>query len=307
MYKTKSGFTIVELLIVIVVIAILAAISTIAFTGVQARARESAAASSLQQANRAMALWRTDNSDTTPENLDAIGVVDSGKIKYQYSRTNSNANYCITVSIDNVVSYYINDLGQKTPTKGACDGHVDAGATPGAPDTSIAFTSTSTWTMTTGAGASKTEGDEVWPSYIVGSGPLTGANLYLTTARPLSQLHNLDISWQVSTYATNAGSQYNDIAVVKGDVALPANYGSWNTNSVRASIGLTGQGVWKTVRWQSTVSGTTLTWSATLDGVSIGSGTKNISTWPNWRLVPINSYGNRNNAQAGVKGTITLP
>jgi prepilin-type N-terminal cleavage/methylation domain-containing protein len=42
--KTSKGFTIVELLIVIVVIAILAAISIVAYTGVQDRARNSAAA-----------------------------------------------------------------------------------------------------------------------------------------------------------------------------------------------------------------------------------------------------------------------
>jgi prepilin-type N-terminal cleavage/methylation domain-containing protein len=40
--KTSKGFTIVELLIVIVVIAILAAISIVAYTGIQDRARNSA-------------------------------------------------------------------------------------------------------------------------------------------------------------------------------------------------------------------------------------------------------------------------
>ena len=41
MIKTKSGFTIVELLIVIVVIAILAAISIVAYNGIQQRAKNS--------------------------------------------------------------------------------------------------------------------------------------------------------------------------------------------------------------------------------------------------------------------------
>lgn len=41
MNKSMNGFTIVELLVVIIVIAILAAISVVAYTGIQSRARDS--------------------------------------------------------------------------------------------------------------------------------------------------------------------------------------------------------------------------------------------------------------------------
>ena len=48
MKKTTSGFTIVELLIVIVVIGILAAITIVAYNGVQNRANEVAVQSNLK-------------------------------------------------------------------------------------------------------------------------------------------------------------------------------------------------------------------------------------------------------------------
>ena len=49
MFKNKSGFTIVELLIVIVVIAILAAISIVAYNGIQMRANNTATITAVNQ------------------------------------------------------------------------------------------------------------------------------------------------------------------------------------------------------------------------------------------------------------------
>jgi general secretion pathway protein G len=61
MKRNISGFTIVELLIVIVVIAILAAISIVAFNGAQARARDSARLSDYKSIQKALEMYRIDN------------------------------------------------------------------------------------------------------------------------------------------------------------------------------------------------------------------------------------------------------
>ena len=60
-WARQKGFTIVELLIVIIVIAILAAVTIIAFNGVQSRAAQAAAQSSVTNAIRKVELFNVDN------------------------------------------------------------------------------------------------------------------------------------------------------------------------------------------------------------------------------------------------------
>jgi len=61
----RHGFTIVELLIVIVVIAILAAITTVSFNGVQDRAKFTQQASNMEKVVRALQLYKADGGSTT--------------------------------------------------------------------------------------------------------------------------------------------------------------------------------------------------------------------------------------------------
>ena len=60
----KRGFTIVELLIVIVVIAILAAITVVAYNGIRDRAQASQITSGINQKHKAFKLWPSDRGDT---------------------------------------------------------------------------------------------------------------------------------------------------------------------------------------------------------------------------------------------------
>jgi prepilin-type N-terminal cleavage/methylation domain-containing protein len=59
--RTSYGFTIVELLIVIVVIAILATISIVAYNGIQARARDSQRQEDVKTIVKALELYYIDN------------------------------------------------------------------------------------------------------------------------------------------------------------------------------------------------------------------------------------------------------
>lgn len=117
MQKTKSGFTIVELLIVIVVIAILAAITIVAYNGIQERARASAATSALSQAAKKISLYNIENNSFPPD-LAAAGITDAGNVSYQYSTTATG--FCVTAT-NGTTSYKISEATAAAP--GGCAGH----------------------------------------------------------------------------------------------------------------------------------------------------------------------------------------
>lgn len=73
MRKSISGFTIVELLIVIVVIAILASISVVAYSGIQSRARDTDRTNDLNVMKKGLALFYAENGyyPARPEFFDA--------------------------------------------------------------------------------------------------------------------------------------------------------------------------------------------------------------------------------------------
>jgi len=61
MRKSKSGFTIIELLVVVVVIGILAGITLVAYNGTQARSRDARRKTDVANIIKAMELYYSDN------------------------------------------------------------------------------------------------------------------------------------------------------------------------------------------------------------------------------------------------------
>lgn len=87
-YKSNRGFTIVELLIVIVVIAILAAISIVAYNGVQTRTNNTAAASAAESIAKKIELFNSANSQYPTANTSSgdgvaaqLNTVNESKIE----------------------------------------------------------------------------------------------------------------------------------------------------------------------------------------------------------------------------------
>lgn len=75
--NTQRGFTIVELLIVIVVIGILAAITIVAYNGVQQRARDTARTAAVKSVMKALELYRVDNDTYPSVGTDGVGYAMS--------------------------------------------------------------------------------------------------------------------------------------------------------------------------------------------------------------------------------------
>lgn len=72
--QKQTGFTIVELLIVIVVIGILAAITIVAYSGVQKKAYDSQRITAADSIQKALAMYAIDNAGKYPNGCTPIGT-----------------------------------------------------------------------------------------------------------------------------------------------------------------------------------------------------------------------------------------
>lgn len=123
----RRGFTIVELLIVIVVIGILAAITIVAYNGIQQKAREVTLKSDLAGAASLMAAEDAQNGSYPLAEASVNnnkGLPASSGTSYQYQST--GASYCIT-GTSGSISYAIQNTST-SPMPGACPGDNANGA-----------------------------------------------------------------------------------------------------------------------------------------------------------------------------------
>ena len=174
--KKKQGFTIVELLIVVVVIAILAAITIVAYNGISKRAKDSAIQSTLSQGVKKLELAKVNESGGLyPASMAAAGLdsfVNNGDTIYSYGVSADSKTFCLALSKAGR-TYYITET-VANPKTGICNGAVGV---PGTGDVAVDGTSSSssfTIFNTTAPGTGQTV-------YNDGGGSLKVGNRFYTT------------------------------------------------------------------------------------------------------------------------------
>ena len=104
--KHQPGFTIVELLIVVVVIAILAAITIVAFSGIQDRAKFTNAQSSLRNLNNALQSYHAKNGS-----YPVTGTTSSPSWRYSCNTGITNFMPGVTEVVQNLPPAPCKDVG----------------------------------------------------------------------------------------------------------------------------------------------------------------------------------------------------
>ncbi len=204
----RSGFTIVELLVVIVIIAILATLTVIAFNGMQQRARTSEVAAGTSQTKKKLELYKIENgSYPTTANFAASGIT-SGSMTYQYA--SDGTTYCATGTSGNV-SYKVSDT--TSPEPGGCAGHGQGGVaaiTNMVSNPSFESNRTS-WSWADGAGytgvVTASLANRGTNSFVINSGT-TLADRYLETN--ISNVPAGTYTFSAYVYLTGAGATNGD-------------------------------------------------------------------------------------------------
>lgn len=124
--RRSDGFTIVEILIVIVVIAILVTIVIVGYNGVTERARINVLQQSLTQAAKGLEVYKTsqENENYPPDLATAnINSNSDNGVTFQYSVDNNASPkfFCVTAVLNGVSYYYSSTNNQAL--SGTCPGH----------------------------------------------------------------------------------------------------------------------------------------------------------------------------------------
>jgi len=255
---SSQGFTIVELLIVVVVIAILAAITIVAYNGVTKRAAESAMQTSIKQIGTSIGVYKIDNS-TYPSSLAVLGIDESlySNKDSLWAYTTTGETFCLsTGSKTSSSTYHISDANG-APTTGLCGDHtvgmLSSPTSPAVPVTN--FPSRGGYTdITLATASSPADNTEVQIGSVPVGGWMVVVFSYTNSADPVApsgwttilprHTTGASASFQTSAYAKikqsgDANQQYFDAAGSNGETTLNGVL-MWGTNSAPVSSWIIG-------------------------------------------------------------------
>ena len=155
MQKRVPGFTIVELLVVIAVIGILAAITIIAYSGIQSKAKYAAIQVSVKDAAKEMELVALDGASYPTAFPSTVKAPAKGTV---LSLSEATSGFCINAEIPNDTAskwFFSNTSGGLQ--QGSCPGNVIVGSELGANPNIILnqdYTAAAGWSLNIQAGAS---------------------------------------------------------------------------------------------------------------------------------------------------------
>lgn len=123
--KNNPGFSIIELVLVIVVIGVLTAISYVTYNNVQKSAQTAAVKEDLTGLAKDLRVYYIRNQ-TYPTDISQLGNRATTGTNYQFTAYGST--YCVT-GTNGITSYKISNTNQ-SPQQGGCPGHSVDGVTP---------------------------------------------------------------------------------------------------------------------------------------------------------------------------------